>query len=521
MANGSSVRVRIAPSPTGMPHVGLFHTFLFNWLYARHAGGTFVVRIEDTDRARLIEGAVDALLDAIRWLGLSWDEGPGVGGPYGPYIQSERLPLYQEHAERLVREGKAYYCYCSPERLEALRADQERRKLPPGYDRHCRNLSDDERAALAATAESRVIRFAVPLEGETVFDDLLRGPIAWENRLLDDFVILKSDGYPTYHLAHLVDDHFMAITDVLRGEEWISSTPRHILLYQALGWTPPRFCHLPPLLGPDRKKLSKRHGAMSVLEYRDAGYLPEAMVNYLAIIGASYEPTGTREIFSVPELVAGFELERINKAGAVFDLTKLEWMNGYYIRHLPVAELANRLMPFLAGAGLFGGRAGQGAALVAGGPPPPAAAGRWSDDQVQYVERLVPLIQERLKRLNEAPDLLEFAFVDELDYPSKLLIAKGLTADSSRKAMAAALAFLRTTPDFADEPLEAALRQIADDTGVKFGQLAMILRVAVTGRTVSPPLTASMVAIGRERTVERVEVALHRLDELVGGGARG
>src|SRR4051794_1091527 len=209
MANGSNVRVRIAPSPTGMPHVGLFHTFLFNWLYARHEGGTFLVRIEDTDRARLIEGAVDALLDAIRWLGLNWDEGPGVGGPYGPYVQSERLPLYQEHAERLVREGRAYYCYCSSERLEELRADQERRKVPPGYDRHCRDLSEDERAALAAASESHVIRFAVPLDGETTFDDVLRGPISWENRLLDDFVILKSDGYPTYHLAHLVDDHFM------------------------------------------------------------------------------------------------------------------------------------------------------------------------------------------------------------------------------------------------------------------------------------------------------------------------
>jgi glutamyl-tRNA synthetase len=505
-----------------MPHVGLFHTFLFNWLYARHAGGTFIVRIEDTDRARLVEGAVEALLDAIRWLGLDWDEGPDLGGPHAPYVQSERLPLYQKHAERLVREGKAYYCYCTPERLEEVRADQERRKVPPGYDRRCRNLSDGERAELAAAVERPVIRFAVPLEGETVFDDLLRGPITQENRLLDDFVILKSDGYPTYHLAHLVDDHFMQISDVLRGEEWISSTPRHILLYQALDWTPPRFCHLPPLLGPDRKKLSKRHGAMSVLEYRDAGYLPEAMVNYLALIGASYEPTGTREIFSVPELIEGFDLTRINKAGAIFDLTKLEWMNGYYIRHLPVGDLAQRLMPFLERGGLIGNRSAGGAALVSSGAPAAAtSSGRSAAEQLAYIERLVPLIQERLKRLDEVPDLLEFAFLDDLEYPSKLLIAKGLTAESSRAAMAAALEFLRATPDFADEPLEAALRQIADDVGVKFGQLAMILRVAVTGRTVSPPLTASMVAIGRERTAERVEEALKRLDELTSGGGRG
>ena len=280
-----------------MPHVGLFHTFLDNWLFARHHGGAFIIRIEDTDVARRVEGAVEALLEAIRWLGLDWDEGPAVGGPHAPYVTSERLPLYADHARQLVAAARAYYCYCSPERLAELRADQERRKVPPGYDRRCRELSPEERAAEESRDVAPVIRFAVPLEGATTFHDVLREDISWENRLLDDFVILKSDGYPTYHLAHLVDDHYMQVTDVLRGEEWIPSTPRHILLYEAFGWTPPRFCHLGPLLGPDRKKLSTRHGAMGLLEYRDAGYLPEAMVNYLAILGASYETTGTREIF--------------------------------------------------------------------------------------------------------------------------------------------------------------------------------------------------------------------------------
>ena len=349
----SRIRVRIAPSPTGMAHVGLFHTFLYNWLFARHHHGKFIVRIEDTDVARRVEGAVEALLEAIRWLGLDWDEGPEVGGPYGPYVQSERLPVYQEHAQRLVAEGKAYYCYCSPERLSELRAEQERRKAPPGYDRRCRELPETEAAACRAEDVTPVIRFAVPPEGETTFYDALRGDITWENRLLDDFVLIKSDGYPTYHLAHLVDDHLMEISDVLRGEEWISSTPRHMLLYQAFGWRPPRFCHLGPLLGPDRKKLSKRHGAMGVLEYRDEGYLPEAMVNYLAIIGASYEPTGTREIFTLRELVEAFDLQRLTKAGAVFDKTKLDWMNGYYIRQLPIDDLARRLVPFLGRAGLL------------------------------------------------------------------------------------------------------------------------------------------------------------------------
>ena len=495
MASRSKIRVRIAPSPTGMPHVGLFHTFLYNWLYARHHGGTFIIRIEDTDVARRVEGAVEALLEAIRWLGLDWDEGPEVGGPYGPYVQSERLPLYAEHARQLVANGQAYYCYSSPERLAALRAEQERRKLPPGYDRRCRTLTAAERAAAERSGIVPVIRFAVPLEGETTFHDELRGDITWENRLIDDFIILKSDGYPTYHLAHMVDDHYMEITDVLRGEEWISSTPRHILLYQAFGWTPPRFCHLGPLLGPDRKKLSKRHGAMGILEYRDAGYLPEAMVNYLAIIGTSYDPTGRREIFSLPELIEAFDLHRINKAGAIFDLQKLDWMNGYYIRQLPRDDLARRLLPFLVRAGLA------------------------RPDQLAYVERLVPLVQERMRVLSEAVDLLAFAFQDHLDYRSELLIAKGLTAEASRAAMAAALDLLRTIPEFADEPLEAALRQVADAVGVKHGQLFMILRVAVTGRTVSPPLTASMEAIGRERTVARVEEALRRLDALI--AARG
>ncbi len=496
MSEPTSVRVRIAPSPTGMPHVGLFHTFLVNWLYARHNGGRFVVRIEDTDTARRVEGAVEALLEAIRWLGLDWDEGPGVGGPYGPYVQSERLPLYQQHARELVEAGKAYYCYCSPERLEELRADQERRKVPPGYDRRCRDLGEGERAAAAASGVTPVIRFAVPREGETTFYDELRGPITWQNDKLDDFIILKSDGYPTYHLAHMVDDHYMKITDVLRGEEWIPSTPRHILLYQAFGWSPPRFCHLGPLLGPDRKKLSKRHSATGVLEFRDLGYLPEAMVNYLAIIGASYEPTGTREIFSLPELVEAFDLHRLNKTGAIFDLTKLNWMNGYYIRQLAAADLARRLMPFLEGAGLA------------------------APDQLPYVERLVPLVQERLTTLSEAPDLLAFCFTDDLEYRSEDLIGKGLTPQASRRALAAALELLRTTPEFADEPLEVALRGVADATEVKAGQLFMILRVAITGRTKSPPLTASMEAIGRERTVARVEEALERLDRLIEGRAR-
>jgi len=282
-------RVRFAPSPTGFPHVGNMRTALFNWLFARHCGGKFVVRIEDTDQTRLVKGAVEAVLDGLGWLGLDWDEGPGVGGPYGPYFQSQRLELYQEIANRLVRQGDAYYCYCSPERLAAMRAEQERLKLPPGYDRHCRNLDPEEEARYIAQGITPVVRMKVPTDGETTFHDLIRGDVTFKNATLDDFVLLKSDHYPTYHLANVVDDWSMKISHVLRAEEWLSSTPRHLLIYKALGFEPPEFAHLPMILGPDRSKLSKRHGAVSIIEYKEKGYLPQAMFNFLALLGWSVD----------------------------------------------------------------------------------------------------------------------------------------------------------------------------------------------------------------------------------------
>ena len=315
------IRVRFAPSPTGEPHVGNIRTAIFDWLLARQTGGEFVVRIEDTDRARAVEGTVELIIEALKWLGIDWDEGPDIGGKYAPYMQSERLPLYHDAADRLVAAGRAYKCYCSTERLAAVRESRARQNAT-GYDRHCRNISDDERRRLEANGETSVVRFKMPLEGATTVNDLIRGEVTFDNRLVDDFVMLKSDGFPTYHLAHLVDDHEMEITHVLRGEEWLPSVPRHLQLYRALDWQPPLFAHLPIILAPDRSKLSKRHGATSLLDYRQMGYLPHTMVNFLTLLGWSLDDK--TELFTQEALVEHFSIERVSKSGAIFNNDKLD-----------------------------------------------------------------------------------------------------------------------------------------------------------------------------------------------------
>ena len=342
-----TVRVRYAPSPTGEPHLGNIRTAMFNWLFARRHGGDFIVRIEDTDRERYVERAVPAILEALEWLELDWDEGPvgngdGSRGPFAPYVQSQRLQHYREMADALLAKGAAYHCYCSPERLDQVRREKQRQKLPPGYDGRCRDLPAEERRRLDGLGTRRVVRFRVPHEGTTQVDDLVRGVVTWENRLLDDFVILKSDGFPTYHLGVVTDDHLMEITHVLRAEEWLPSTPKHLMLYKALGWAPPLFGHLPMILGPDRAKLSKRHGADSALAYRDQGFLAEAAVNFLALLGWSLD--GQREVATREEIVSHFSIERVNRAPAVFNVEKLTWMNGVYIRSMAPEELAERLL---------------------------------------------------------------------------------------------------------------------------------------------------------------------------------
>jgi len=485
------VRVRFAPSPTGLPHVGNIRTALFNWLFARHSGGRFILRIEDTDVVRKVEGALDAILQSLRWLGLDWDEGPEVGGPYGPYLQSERLHIYQPTARQLVEKGYAYLCYCSPERLEEMRKEQMRRKEPPRYDRRCRELSEGERARIESSGVVPVIRFKTPLEGETRFYDLIRGELVVKNATLDDFVLLKSDGYPTYHLANVIDDHLMEVSHIMRADEWLPSTPRHKLLYKSLGWEPPKWAHLPMILGPDRSKLSKRHGATSVIEFRDRGYLPEAMFNFLSLLGWSLDDH--TELLSREELVRHFSIERISVTGAIFSHEKLDWMNGVYIRRLSPDEMVARVFPFLE------------RDLPQSVPRPIPH---------DYVRQIVPLLQERVKVLGEIAGLSKFFFIDELDCDAGLLVGKGMTREATLVALQAALATLKALEAFDTPSLEGVLRPLAEQLGLKTGQLFGVLRVATTGRTAAPPLFETMAVLGRGRCLTRLEAGIEKLRAL-------
>ncbi|MBI2868913.1 MAG: glutamate--tRNA ligase [Chloroflexi bacterium] len=482
------VRVRYAPSPTGFPHVGNIRTALFNWLFARHTGGRFIVRIEDTDVARKVAGAVEAILDSLRWLELDWDEGPEAGGDFGPYFQSQRLELYRQAGERLIEQGQAYRCFCPPERLEDMRARQARLKQPPGYDRLCRGLTREECAGREAAGVKSVIRFKTPPEGKTSFRDLIWGDVVFENKTIDDFVLLKSDGYPTYHLANVVDDHFMRISHVLRAEEWISSTPRHRLLYDALGFEPPQFAHLPMILGPDRAKLSKRHGAVSTTEYREQGYLPETMVNFLALLGWSLDDK--TEVMTRRQIIESFSLERVSKTAAIFNIEKLNWMNGVYLRQLSVDDFARRSLPFLESC------------------LPPEVSRPLSLD---YVRQVAALTQERARTLAEVPELASFLFTDENGYDPALLVGKNMDRAAAARVLEIAREKLGRVMDFSPEALENIFRPLCDELGLKAGQLFGTLRVAVTGRTVAPPLFQTMAVLGRERCLKRIEAALAKL----------
>jgi glutamyl-tRNA synthetase len=470
--------------------VGNIRTAMFNWLLARHTGGKLILRIEDTDVARKVKGAVEAIMDGLRWLGLDWDEGPEVGGDYGPYFQSQRLTLYRQVAERLVVQGNAYYCYCSPERLEEMRAEQVKFKQPPGYDRCCRNLNPQERAEKEAEGITPVVRFKTPLEGQTSYSDLIWGGVVFDNNTLDDFVLLKSDGYPTYHLANVIDDHAMEISHVIRAEEWISSVPRHLLLYQALGFEPPQFVHHPMILGPDRAKLSKRHGAVSIIEYREQGYLPETMFNFLSLIGWSLDDK--TEIMSRQELIDNFSLERISRTGAIFDRSKLDWMNGVFIRKLSCEDLSQKIMPFLE-SGL------------------PEEVKRPISQQ--YVGRIAPLIQERINTLADAATYAAFFFIDTPEYETSMLIGKKMTGETTLEALKAAEETLSSMESFDHDLLEDTFRHLAGDLGLKAGQLFSLLRAATTGRNATPPLFETMEVLGAERCLKRIRGAIAKLGD--------
>jgi len=477
------VRVRYAPSPTGLPHVGNIRTALFNWLFARNMGGQFIVRIEDTDVARTVPGAMEGILEGLRWLGLDWDEGPEKGGQYGPYLQSQRLDIYQELAAKMVENGHAYYCHCSSERLEQVRAAQQLSKQPTGYDRRCRDLG-------LKAKQGAVVRFKMPLENNTAFDDIVRGKVTFANSLMDDFVLLKSDGFPTYHLANVIDDHLMQVSHVLRAEEWLSSTPKHLLLYKALGFAPPSFAHLPIILGSDRSKLSKRHGAVSILEYKENGYLPEAMINFLTLLGWSLDDKS--EIFSRQELIQHFSLSRISQTSAIFNAEKLDWMNGVYIRNLSAEDFVKRCIPFLE-KGL------------------PAEQGRVLDEK--YVAKVLPLIHERAKTLKEisSKEVSWFFFLEEIEYDTELLIDKNLGRQETTKLLQIAYDRLSTIISFDQSSLETTLRSLVEERGIKPGQLFGTIRTAVTGLTATPPLFQTMEVLGKTRSLKRINQAIHKL----------
>lgn len=475
------VRVRIAPSPTGYLHVGTARTALFNWLFARKHHGKFMLRIEDTDRERSKPEFEQDILEGLQWLGLNWDE--------EPVYQSQRLAVYQKEAQRLLEAGNAYPCFCSPEELEERRQAMLAKGIAPKYDRRCRRLSLKEREQLMAEGRPYVLRFAMPLEGEVVFHDLIRGEIRFANRELDDFIILKSDGFPTYNFACVVDDHAMGITHVIRGEDHISNTPRQLHLYRALGYEPPQFAHLPLLLGPDRSKLSKRHGAVSLNEYRRMGILPEAMVNFLALLG--WYPRDQQEIKTREQLIAEFELSEVKPSGAIFDLEKLLWMNGHYIRQKAPEELARMLVPYFAEQGWM--------------HQPP------EEDEWAYLLQVTPLVQERMRTLKEAVELADFFYREPESYDEKALAR--LRKDGVANLLWELSNRLEALTEFSVEQVEATVRAFAAEVGVKAAEVIHPTRAALTGRMEGPSLFHLMAVLGKERCVGRLRKAVQFLHQ--------
>jgi glutamyl-tRNA synthetase len=482
-------RVRFAPSPTGYLHIGGARTALYNYLLAKQTGGQFILRIEDTDQTRLVADAMEEQMNGLRWLDLQWDEGPDVGGPHGPYIQSQRADIHRAHAGQLVEMGKAYYCFCAKERLDALRREQLTLKRQPRYDGLCRNIPPAEAKARKAAGESCVVRFKVSESGKTTVHDLIRGDITVENSTLDDFIILKSDGLSLYHLAAMVDDHLMGITHVIRSSEWIPSLPKHALILRAFGWEEPQWVHLSVFLKPSGKgKMSKRESAnlkaeeghsIFVRDMHELGYLPEAVLNWIALMGWSLDDR--TDIISLDEMISGFSLERLNPAPAAVNFDKLDHFNGVYIRALPRAELAKRIKPHFDQAGL---KADEAALL-----------------------RITPVIQGRIGTLDESVDMAGFFFRPTVEPTPESLIPKGMTASAALAALQKARSLLKSLPDLEHSTTEPPMRKLAEDLGLKPGQLFGILRVAVTGQTVSPPLFETIALLDRDVVFNRLAQA--------------
>jgi glutamyl-tRNA synthetase len=479
------VKVRFAPSPTGDLHVGNIRTALFDWAYARHTGGTFLFRIEDTDTTRVTDEYIQAAIDTLKWLGLDWDEGPEVGGPNGPYLQSQRLDIYAKWAQTFLDQGDAYHCYCSPDELEAVREEQRKANVAPGYNGHCRDLTADQIAAYKAQGREAVVRMRMP-DGTTTFTDEIRGDVTFDHKFVPDFVMVRADGSPLYTLAVAVDDVMMGVTHVLRGEDLLSSTPRQIRVYQAMGVKPedyPVFAHLPFVMGQDNAKLSKRNGEVSIAWYREQGYLPEAICNYLALLG--WSPGDDRENISMKELTELFTVEKVHSSPARFDMKKLEAINGDKIRALPLDEFAKWTIPFL-----------KKADVIAG-----------SEDEIALVMKALPLIQERIVKLDEAPALLKFLFIKNFAVDPEA--APKISDAAAKDILKRSLKDLETLDSWSHESIEAALRaSLIEELGLKPRIAFTALRIATTGSTISPPLFESMELLGKQACLERITAAL-------------
>lgn len=487
MSPDANLRVRFAPSPTGDVHIGGIWMAQFDWLLARQRHGQFVLRIEDTDRQRLVPGAIEKIYEALEWYGLIPDEGPNRGGAYGPYIQSQRLDVYHRHVRQLIKQGNAYYCFCPPKRLEQLRAEQQAAKRSPRYDKHCLTIPADEVQARLKRGEPAVIRLKVPTAGTISFDDIVRGKVAFSLDQIDDSILLKSDGWPTYHLAVVVDDHLMKISHVLRAEEWLSSTPKHLLLYQAFGWAPPKFAHLPQILGANKKKLSKREGAASALGFRDEGYLVEAVRNFLALMG--WHPKGDDEIMPLDEIVKQFRLEAMNPSGAIFDRTKLNWLNGLYIRRLPLEELRRRLEPWWTM------------------PPDKRPSDEWQ-------RRALAIVRDRMTVLADVNDLTRFLFrtwwdEDRQKFDQVVLKPKRLSLEETQDALRWAQQWLdREAGGWTVEALKPAMLSAIGAAGLTNMAVLWPLRVAISLRPASPDVFDLLALLGKEESLRRVKTFL-------------
>lgn len=487
MVNNSAkeVRVRFAPSPTGDLHVGNIRTALFDWAYARHTGGKLIFRIEDTDRERVTDEYIARAIETLRWLGLQWDEGPEVGGQYGPYLQSQRLDIYTQWAQTFLKNGDAYNCYCSTEELEARREKQRELNQAPGYDGKCRSLTAAEITEFEAQGRKPVIRMRMP-DGETRFNDLIRGEVVFEHKYVPDFVLMRADGSPLYTLAVAVDDVLMKITHVLRGEDLLSSTPRQIRVYQAMNVKPedyPLFAHLPFVMGQDNAKLSKRNGEVSIAWYREQGFLPEAICNYLALLG--WSPGDDRENISMQELVELFTVERVNSSPARFDMKKLEAINGDKIRALTIDDFLSRALPFLLKDGVISG----------------------TENEIEVVKSALPIIQERIARMNEVTAMLKFLFVDQVEFEAES--AQKISEEPSQHVIAKALEVLVGLNEWKHDQIEAKLRAaLLDELGLKPRVAFGPVRIAVTGSHISPPLFESMELLGKDRSIARLKAAV-------------